>query len=337
MNSVVPLTAEEAAKLLKISKYTLYELIKRGEIPAQRVGRQLRIAPEALNHYLAASPSASSTASLSSSTLTPPNSSPPSGLGGSSTQTTWGVRGRTALPVLEGSSLRFAGSHEPGIELASEFLKYKANPIEMELAFTGSMEGLIALFRGEAEIAGMHLWDANTDEYNLPFAKHILAGENFVLVNFVQRIQGWIVPPGNPLELASWDDITREGLRFVNRQKGSGTRIRLDSYLQCNHITPTLIRGYTVEETTHSGVALRIANGEADAGIGVQAAAQRLGLDFIPLFKERYDLVYLEASSENPALSALLETLRSPAFQTALRRLGADTSQTGQIIAHSWN
>ncbi len=321
-----PLKAEEAAKILRISKYTLYELIKRGEIPAQRVGRQLRIDPEALNRYLMSPPAAS----LAASSPVARQSSPPSEPEDPSTR----QRSKRTVSAAECLRLRFAGSHEPGIELASEFLKHSANPIQMDLTFTGSMEGLIALFRGEADVAGMHLWDSNTDEYNLPFANHVLAGETFILVNFVERTQGWIVPPGNPLGLASWTDITRKGLRFVNRQKGSGTRIRVDSYLHINQILPTAIKGYTFEETTHSGVALRIANGEADAGIGVQAAAQRLGLDFIPLFKEHYDLIYLEAASESPALGSLLSTLRAPAFQKALRQLGSDTSLSGQIIAH---
>ncbi len=325
MSSMGPLTAEEAAKVLRISKYTLYELIKRGEIPAQRVGRQLRLDPEVLNRYLLSPPAASGAASSPVTRRSPP----PSGAAEPSIR-----QESKTTAAAECLRLRFAGSHEPGIELAGEFLKHSANPIQMDLAFTGSMEGLIALFRGEADVAGMHLWDSNTDEYNLPFANHVLAGETFVLVNFAERTQGWIVPPGNPLGLASWTDITRKGLRFINRQKGSGTRIRLDSYLHMNQILPTAIKGYAFEETTHSGVALRIANGEADAGIGVQAAAQRLGLDFIPLFKEHYDLIYLEAFSESPALGSLLSTLRAPAFQKALRQLGSDTSLSGQVITH---
>lgn len=306
-----PLTTEEAAKLLKISKYTLYELIKRGEIPAYRVGRQLRLDPAALDRYL-----------VQDSPVPPGRSDPDPER-----------QSQTTPFFAEGKSLRFAGSHEPGIEMAAEFLLHSAPPIHMELAFKGSMEGLIALFHGEADVAGVHLWDAYTDEYNFPFANHLLAGEAFVLVNFAKRIQGWIVSPGNPLGLTSWADITRNGLRFVNRQKGSGTRIRVDSYLHLNQIAPSSIQGYTFEETTHSGVALRIANGQADAGIGVQASAQRLGLDFVPLFQEHYDLVYLEKSSTNPALNALLHTLRLPAFQKALQQLGSDTSLSGQVLA----
>jgi putative molybdopterin biosynthesis protein len=301
------LTAAEAAEILKISKYTLYELVKRGEIPAHHIGRQLRIDPTVLDRYLRG------TLSLSN----PFPADIPSDAPG--------------LPVT-----RFNGSHDPVVELLFEFLKHAAIPVEASLSFTGSMDGLIALYRREAEISGAHLWDESTKDYNISFVKHVIPGESVCIVNLVQREQGFIVAPGNPLHLQSWEDITLEGLQFINRQKGSGTRLRLDAYLKSAKISPGQILGYEDEETTHSGVACLVASGQADAGVGVKAAAQRLGLDFIPLFHERYDLVCLGKTAKSPVWQQLLDVLRSPAFIQAIhQQKGYDTSLTGIVLLDS--
>lgn len=298
------LTAAEAAKILKISKYTLYELVKRGEIPAHHIGRQLRIDPTVLDRYLRGTLSHTDTLPADMPSGTP------------------------APPVI-----RFIGSHDPVVELLFEFLKHAPIPVEASISFKGSMDGLIALYRREAEISGAHLWDEASKDYNLSFVKHVIPGESVCLVNLVQREQGFIVAPGNPLHLKTWEDITLEGLQFINRQKGSGTRLRLDAYLKSAKISPGQILGYEHEETTHSGVACLVANGQADVGLGVKAAAQRLGLGFIPLFQERYDLVCLGKTAKSPVWQQLLEVLRSPGFiQAVHQHNGYDTSLTGKIL-----
>ena len=298
------LTAAEAAKILKISKYTLYELVKRGEIPAHHIGRQLRIDPTVLERYLRGA--------VSHADTLPPDS--PSD---------------TPVPPV----IRFVGSHDPVVELLFEFLKHGAIPVEASISFKGSMDGLIALYRREAEISGAHLWDESSQDYNLSFVKHVIPGESVCLVNLVQREQGFIVAPGNPLHLETWEDITLEGLQFINRQKGSGTRLRLDAYLKSAKISPGQILGYEQEETTHSGVACLVASGQADVGLGVKAAAQRLGLGFVPLFQERYDLVCLGETAKSPVWQQLLDVLRSPGFIQAIHQHnGYDTTLTGKII-----
>jgi putative molybdopterin biosynthesis protein len=301
------LTAAEAAKILKISTYTLYELVKRGEIPAHHIGRQLRINPSVLEQYLHGTASSNSPPTH----VISPNSA--------------------ALPIL-----RFIGSHDPVVELLFEFLKHAPMPVESTLSFKGSMDGLIALYRREAEISGAHLWDDSSKDYNISFVKHVIPGESFCIVNLVQREQGFIVAPGNPLNLQTWEDITIEGLKFVNRQKGSGTRLRLDAYLKSAKISPGRILGYENEETTHSGVACLVASGQADVGVGVKAAARRLGLGFIPLFHERYDLVCLGKTAKSPVWQQLLDVLRSPGFIQAInQQQGYDTSLTGKILLNT--
>jgi putative molybdopterin biosynthesis protein len=297
------LTAAEAAKILKISKYTLYELVKRGELPAHHIGRQLRIDPTVLDRYLRG------TLSLSNTLPAMPSDTP-------------------GLPVI-----RFIGSHDPVVELLFEFLKHAAIPVESSISFKGSMDGLIALYRREAEISGAHLWDESSKDYNISFVEHVIPGESVCIVNLVQREQGFIVAPGNPLHLQTWEDIALEGLQFINRQKGSGTRLRLDAYLKTAKISPGRILGYEQEETTHSGVACLVASGQADVGVGVKAAAQRLGLGFIPLYQERYDLICLGKTAKSPVWQQLLDVLRSPGFIQAIhQQKGYDTSLTGKIL-----
>ena len=298
------LTAAEAAKILKVSKYTLYELVKRGEIPAHHIGRQLRIDPAVLDRYLRGTLSHTDTLPAAIPSDTP------------------------ALPVI-----RFIGSHDPVVELLFEFLKHAPIPVEASISFKGSMDGLIALYRREAEISGAHLWDEASKDYNISFVKHVIPGEAVCIVNLVQREQGFIVAPGNPLKLQTWEDITLEGLQFINRQKGSGTRLRLDAYLKSAGISPGRILGYEHEENTHSGVACLVASGQADAGVGVKAAAQRLGLDFIPLFQERYDLICLGKTAKSPVWQQLIEVLQSSGFIQAIQQqIGYDTSLTGKIM-----
>lgn len=227
----------------------------------------------------------------------------------------------------------FVGSHDLAVELLAEFLNHSSSALPLKTIFKGSMQGLIALYRREAQVTGIHLWDQKLQEYNIPFAEHILLAEAYTVVNLIQRSQGWIVPAGNKHNINSWEDITRKGLRFINRQRGSGTRFRIDQYLLENEISANQIQGYENEEQTHWGVALKVANGEADFGIGIQFAAQRMGLDFVPLFKERYDLVILQETVEKPEWQQIQAVINSTAYKRAVEQhIGYDTSLTGKVI-----
>jgi len=302
------LTAAEAAKFLKISKYTLYELVKKGELPAHHIGRQLRIDPLVLDRYLKGT--LNLTTAQTSDTRTSSSSDSP--------------------------LIRFVGSHDPVVELLFEFMKHMPTPTESSVIFKGSMDGLIALYRKEAEITGIHLWDEEIEDYNISFVKHIIFGEQVSVINLVQREQGFIVAPGNPFHFGDWEDLTKEGLRFINRQKGSGTRLRTDAHLKAAGIKTGRILGYSHEESTHAGVAYRVASGKADVGVGLKSAAQHLGLDFIPIFKERYDLVCLKDIVNSAIWRQLLEVMKSPGFIKAVQQQGGyDTSMTGKILYNS--
>ncbi|MBI2874184.1 MAG: molybdopterin biosynthesis protein [Firmicutes bacterium] len=228
------------------------------------------------------------------------------------------------------------GSHDVALDLLAAHLARRFPGRSLASAHVGSLGGLLALRRGEAHLAGVHLLDEDTGEYNIPFLARYLGGEAVVLINLALRKQGLMVPPGNPLGLRGWEDLAREGLRFVNRQRGAGTRLLLDFHLRRLGIAPEGIRGYNREEFTHLGTAAAVAAGAADTGIGILAAARALGLDFFPLADERYDLAVPARQLEDPKVKQLLVCLRDPAFQEAVKKLGGyDLSLCGEEVGRS--
>jgi molybdate-binding protein/DNA-binding transcriptional regulator YhcF (GntR family) len=238
---------------------------------------------------------------------------------------------------LKGGSLgvlRFSGSHDLSVELLARFLSERERSLTLTTDFVGSLGGLMALSRGEADIAGSHLWDEITHTYNVSFVQRILPNRKVVLLNLVHRIQGLIVPQGNPQQLNSVADLARPGVVLMNRQPGSGTRVWLDVRLRAAGLSPESIVGYGQEETTHMGVARAVAEGRATVGIGISAAAEAYGLSFVRLGRERYDLVVPLASWDSPALQAIRAVVASEAFQRAVTALGGyDMSEAGNRIS----
>ncbi len=226
--------------------------------------------------------------------------------------------------------LRFSGSHDLSVELLSRSLSEHSPPVEMTTDFVGSLGGLIALARGEAEIAGSHLWDEATGTYNVPFVQRVLPNRGVVLLNLVNRIQGLIVPPGNPQGLSTVSDLAQSEVSFVNRQPGSGTRVWLEIKLKTAGVLPENISGWDREESTHLGVARAVAEGQATAGLGISAAATAYGLGFVPVGTERYDLVVPLEFWDLASLRALRSVVASRAFREAVTALGGyDVSEMG--------
>jgi molybdate-binding protein/DNA-binding transcriptional regulator YhcF (GntR family) len=228
--------------------------------------------------------------------------------------------------------LCFAGSHDLIIELMAGWLTQDAPEAKLSIDYRGSLGGLMALAQQEADLAGTHLWDEVTDSYNLPFIRLLLASRQVVVVTLAHRSLGLITPPGNPQGLQSLADLTKPGVRLVNRQPGSGTRVWLDAQLKALKLPPEAVPGYEREELTHLAVASAIEQGEATVGLGIHAAAASYGLDFIPLAQERYDLVFSETAWHSPLAQTLLHLIRSSRFKEAVTALGGyDTRETGQI------
>lgn len=228
--------------------------------------------------------------------------------------------------------LRFVGSHDPAIALIAARYPEIVPGYTIQLTFAGSRAGLIALAEGRADLAGCHLWDEQSDTYNEPFVRHFLPSQKVALLTLAHRQVGLIIAPGNPIDLAGLGDLARTGVRFVNRQRGSGTRIWLDAQLRRMAIDPGDVFGYAVQKATHTEVARAVAEGQADAGIGVSAAAISFGLDFVPLAMERYDLIIPAAKWELPPIQALAQWLLKAQARSAIAGLGGyDMAETGSI------
>ena len=211
------------------------------------------------------------------------------------------------------------GSHDLTLDLLASELRRGHPNLTLASSNVGSLGGLLALQRGEAHLAGSHLLDEATGEYNLAFIRRYVPGRALVVVNLVHRIQGFIVPPGNPKAITTLADLTRDGITFVNRQRGSGTRVLLDYLLKQQAIAPAHITGYEREEFTHLAVAAAVAGGRVDVGLGVLSAARALGMDFVALRNEQYDLVIPREFYDSALLQPLLTLIRSQACSTASR------------------
>jgi putative molybdopterin biosynthesis protein len=225
------------------------------------------------------------------------------------------------------------GSHDLVLDLAASTLRERDPRLTLASSNVGSLGGLTALRDGLCHVAGSHLLDPETGEYTLPYLERLLPGREVSVVRLVHREQGLIVAPGNPAGITGIEDVARRGLRYVNRQRGAGTRVLLDHELAQGGISPEAIVGYEREEHTHLAVAAAVAAGRADCGLGVLAAARAFGLDFVPVAQEPYDLVLLKDSIEDKLLAPLWALLGSEDFRRAVTDLGGyDTTEMGRRI-----
>jgi putative molybdopterin biosynthesis protein len=221
------------------------------------------------------------------------------------------------------------GSHDLVLDLAASTLRERDPRLTLASSNVGSLGGLTALRDGLCHVAGSHLLDPESGEYTLPYVERLLPGREVSVVRLVHREQGLIVAPGNPTATASIEDVAERGLRYVNRQRGAGTRVLLDHELSKRGISPEAIVGYEREEHTHLAVAAAVAAGRADCGLGLLAAARAFGLDFVPVAQEPYDLVF----EPDPILDPLWTLLESGAFRDAVEELGGyDTTEMGRRI-----
>lgn len=233
-----------------------------------------------------------------------------------------------------GNRLLALGSHDLTIDLLASLVKEKTQG-RMSIASSnvGSLGGLLALAKGISHFAGSHLLDTETGDYNRPYVRRYLPDMPATLVTLVHRWQGMILAKGNPKGIRGISDLGRADVSFVNRQPGSGTRILLDYELQKAGIDAATIPGYRNQEYTHMSVAVAVASGRADAGLGVLAAAKALGLDFIPVTRERYDLVIPALWFEDERIFLMMEIIRSSAFQEQVLALGGyEVHETGRIV-----
>ncbi|MBP2017093.1 putative molybdopterin biosynthesis protein [Symbiobacterium terraclitae] len=222
------------------------------------------------------------------------------------------------------------GSHDTSLDLMGSFLRRKSG-FYLSSAHVGSQGGLLALKRGEAHVAGVHLLDEATGDYNTAYVQKYL-GRPALLVLLARREQGFIVPRGNPKNITSFRDLARPDVQYVNRQRGAGTRLLLDYHLKQEGISPAEVQGYRWELFTHLNVAAAVKAGDADAGLGIRSAAQAMDLDFVPVAWEEYELCIPAELEEHPGVQAVLTLLRDPEFLGAVESLGGyDCADSGRI------
>ncbi|HJV17391.1 MAG TPA: helix-turn-helix transcriptional regulator, partial [Bacillales bacterium] len=300
-------TIEEVSQLLKVSKLTLYDLVKKGELPVFRVGRQMRIDAKDLDIYI------NSQKTNRSLKFQAPKQEK--------------IRNRTK----DQYSIVISGQ-DVVLDILCKQLE-KNSSYKPLRSYTGSLNSLISMYNGECDIVSLHMFDGDTEEYNLPYIKKILVGYPFILLNLLSRKAGFYVKKGNPLKLSSWADLSRQDIKIINREKGSGARILLDEQLRINEIPSRDIKGYENEESSHLSVASAVSAGIADVGVGIEKTAKIVGIDFIPLITERYDLVILKTPESEQLINIIKNILSSDQFQSEVNSLGDyDISITGNII-----
>lgn len=304
------LTPEEVAEQMKIKTNTVYELIKRGELAAYRVGRKLRIEPQAVEDYKRRQ-------------------------GENSSAEIAAMASELPAPAAAGSSEAILCGQDMLLDSLARWLEQRGDGISILRRPVDSFEGLSAVYAGRADMAAIHLWDADSDTYNLPYVRRLLPGIPTLLIHVVKRWQGFYVRKGNPLHIKGWEDLRRPELHLINRESGSGSRVLLDERLRLMGMTGQQVSGYRQVEYSPLTVAGAVAGGLGDLGLGHQKAAlQTPGIEFIPLQLERYELVIREEEERRAMIQLLLNTLAAPAFQAELAGWGGyDLSECGRVVA----
>ncbi len=230
-------------------------------------------------------------------------------------------------------TLIVAGSHDVTLDHLADQARRRSPRLHVSASHLGSLAGLMAIRAGRCHMGGTHLLDPETGEYNVSYLRRHLAGTPARLLTLAYREQGLMVRPGNPLGIEGLADLLRDDVRLVNRQGGSGTRVLLDYHLSDQGLDPDAIAGYDQEEYTHMAVAVQVLSGTADVGLGILAAARALGLDFVPVATERYDLCIPVRFWDDPRVVVVRQTLASDAFRDTVAAMGGyDVSPMGQVV-----
>ena len=316
------LTPPEVAAYLRIAKNTVYELIRRGELRAYRIGRKVRIDRQDIEAYMRQTQNKESTVHkpapiAQAEFVVPPTAPAAKDFQAHNQNVTAGNI------VLCGQDIC--------LDILAQNLVALVPNTHVLRSYLGSYNGLHALYQGEVNVATAHLWDAQTDTYNLPFLRFLLPGTPVVAIHVCKRAIGYYVLAGNPKKIHGWNDLGRSDLVLVNRERGSGMRVLVDGKLVQAGILANSVAGYNRECSTHLSAAATVARGGGDYAVGNEKVSHKLsGIDFIPLGQETYDLIFRLEDAELPVFRALTSILSSPAFKEQLEGLGGyDTAQTG--------
>ena len=303
------LSTQEVADILHVSKSTIYELIRKGEIHSYKIGRKVRFTQDDVDAYIARSRHEHSTRPVKtvdthSTLLTPEEQDSPDLI----------ISGQDVLLDLLANYLQ-----QSGVTAARTYLS--------------SFEGLLSLYQDKVHVVACHLFDG--EGYNIGYVRHMMPGVPAVLINLSYRRQGFYVQKGNPKGIRGWQDLKRQDVSVLNRRPGSGSRIILDQILKKLRIPTSQVRGYDKIMKSHLTMAAAIAAGEADLAIGTERVSNQIdGIDFVPLMEERFDLVIRKELLQTEPMQALLRVLQDPVFRKEISHFsGNDYRDLGKIIA----
>jgi len=315
------LTPLEVAKMLKISKNTVYELVKRGELNSYRVGNKVRIEIKDIEDYKNKSKKHQNTLQSNAESVNF-NTTLVSPYQLEDGQKNYGF-------VICGQDIM--------LDILSRYLQYKVKGIKALRSYMGSYNGLYALYHGDVQITATHLWDGETDQYNIPYVKRMIPGIPTVILHLANRMQGIYVAKGNPKRIKGLEDLRKPEIVIINREKGSGTRILLDEHLKKLEISANSLVGYERECFSHLAVASTVARGEADFALGNEKTSQQVkGIDFIPLQIESYELVIKKEDIQKLNFQVVLQIIRSEEFKLELEGIGGyDLKDLGKITAET--
>ena len=296
------LNTKEVAKYLGIHEKQVYALIKSKKIPSTRVTGKWVFPKKLIDEWI--------------------ESNAKTGLG----------QARQKSRRIEGGLLA-SGSNDPILDMLQTYMKKSYPEFYIFSANTGSTDGLKALNMGYTDIAWSHLFDPKSGEYNIPFLPTYLPNVKPVVINLFHRDLGFVVAPKNPFHIRGFEGLAQKGVRLVNRQKGSGTRVLLDYHLKKLQMSPSKINGYDKEVYTHFEVGLSILSKESDVGIATIAVSKLLGLPFIPITQENFDMILDQSTFFEKGIQAFIEILNSQEFRTRVERLGSyDFKNSGKVV-----
>lgn len=305
------LSTQEVADMLHVSKSTIYDLIKKGEIISYKVGRKVRFTESDVQDYISRSKKGQSVLHSSSNNI--------------SDFSLLRVEKKQDGFIICGQDLI--------LDILSNYMRLHGIPALR--AYIGSYDSLISLYKHKVNVASAHLWDSDTNQYNVAYVKRLLPGVSTVIIHLTCRMQGLYIAKGNPKGITKWADFGRNDITMINREHGAGSRVLLDENLKLLGIYGSSIKGYKKENQSHLAVASAVSSGEADVAVGTEKIARQVdNIDFIPLKKERYDLVVKKEDYQTPEIQTMLNIIRSTAFKNEFANIGGyDTSDMGKIVA----
>ena len=306
------LSTQQVADILHVSKSTIYDLIRKGEITSYKVGRKVRFTQEDVEDYIAKSRNLQA-----ASTIKEPS---PNDL-------TFGTNQNSKNFIICGQDVI--------LDVLSNYLRLSGIPALR--AYIGSYDSLISLYQGKVQVTAAHLWDGDTDQYNIPYVRRLLPGIPAVIIHLTCRMQGFYVAKGNPKNIQTWSDFARDDITMINREKGAGSRVLLDENLRLLGISGAQVNGYSNETSSHLTVASAVSSGEADVAVGNEKIARQVdNIEFIPIKKERYQLIIKKEDLHTPEVLSMLNIIRSATFKKEFGNIGGyDTTDIGKIVAET--